>query len=119
MLDEVCHRLADLIDPDVDDPRKIDFKNPQGRLRKTTCANNLAREKARRMRQAYRRGGRRKGSRGVRLSESWVRQLWYETAGRTPPATADTPWRHPTIIGDLTVVDYTLIAYFTGVDNCC
>jgi hypothetical protein len=32
LLNEACHRLADLIDPDNDGPRKIVFKNRKGRL---------------------------------------------------------------------------------------
>lgn len=32
LFNEACHRLADLIDPDNDGPRKIVFKNRKGRL---------------------------------------------------------------------------------------
>ena len=80
LLDAVCHRLADLIDPDVECPRKINFTNSKGGLAqdranaqivhymwKLVECDGLTVEKAAEL-----------VHKDYKVGENWARRLWYE-----------------------------------------
>ena len=91
LLDEVCHRLADLIDPVCKGPRKVVFTRPRGKLAQDDTHALIVHSIRKRVEKGlsvevavekavkeYKRGG-------YKLTESWALKLWSREQARHRP----------------------------------